>query len=1018
MSDYISDIYNHKEMTREELFEYFQKTTELPHIMFRGEEEEAQDVLYELLLPFYKDEIQDYDSFLQGRTVIAFGFTNNEKRFLKRHVEKHGGTFRFTRNGKENLFIIYSGTSLYNMLYALRKAREEEAIIVQIDHFVKNLGERFNEGEEEERKQKEREEEAKRPKAGPIYIPCSDDYLAQIPKTPLSEISLEDDVFHVVGKVDCSYWDDQYYLHSFSSKDDIYDFIEKRGGQFIKKESGNVTCVVFGKEPAKEAIDRYLHSVKLIDIESFVEWLRHRRYNVCSIEDLANFPRVSANEISLEDDVFHIIGSINYNYWDKNGTEFHKFNTQSSVYSFINAKGGQYLKKDSKEVTCVIYGKEPAKDAMMSYLDTAKYIDAESFIEWLRKQIAINKKCREFGEKYVASVDTILRPYQQYSKREIFKKWNSFFNVMLQLPTGTGKTVLFTSIIRDLADVEDSKILILAHRKELIEQISEHLKIYDIDHGIITSGRKRCLEKMVQVASVQTLTHDNNIDLLDELKPKFIIIDEAHHSLAESYTKFWKKCVDCWKLGVTATPYRLNNKSFLSHFDALVQSMEIDDFINQGYLAKYDYMVDNPQSSLSQTIKSIKEKSSTGDYKTATLLRELNIPQHIQRLIVCYEQYVKGKKGLVYAINKDHAHNICDAYKLIGVEAVYIDSDTPKSQRSEIVEKFKSGDVQVMVNVDIFSEGFDCPDVEFIQLARPTWSLAKYLQQVGRGMRPCEGKDETVILDNSRMFVKFGLPSEKRLWQYHFDGDPLVKNDYKQEDEERERQLNLVCSFSNEMMVKIDLDTIKLAEELVLEERNKKESLRRAKEDSIRAAKIAEEEERRERARKEQEERFRKQEEERRLREEKLQETKNGDELERLQRENEELMAKIAILTKDNNRQKMPEGSGIVLSTNSHRQEDTNKQKEEQRQKRQSENERIKSKIQEERKRQQRENEAYRQREKELEKEFERSERQDTYWKVLGYIAAASVLLLVIWQTGLLIPLGLIGLASCGLLKK
>ncbi len=252
--------------------------------------------------------------------------------------------------------------------------------------------------------------------------------------------------------------------------------------------------------------------------------------------------------------------------------------------------------------------------------------------------------------------------------------------------------------------------------------------------------------------------------------------------------------------------------------------MEIDDFIDQGYLAKYDYLVDNPQSSLSQTIKSIKEKSSTGDYKTATLLKELNVPQHIQRLIVCYEQYVKGKKGIVYAINKEHAKNICDAYKLIGVEAVYIDSDTSKTERSEIVEKFRSGKIQIMVNVDIFSEGFDCPDVEFIQLARPTWSLAKYLQQVGRGMRLCKGKKETVILDNSRMFAKFGLPSESRMWKWHFNGDQLVKNEYKQENEEYVLLLNRVCNNNNEMMVKIDHNMIHHHKQSIYEELEKTKS--------------------------------------------------------------------------------------------------------------------------------------------------------------------------------------------------
>lgn len=883
-------------ITKQEIFEHFQTSTVVTDEMW-SDVELVMEVLYSML-PLYQEEITDYDSLLRNKTIIAFGFSYNEKHFLKRHIIPHGGNFRFTKNGNENFFIVHSGTWLYDMLYALRKAREEGAIIISFDHFVKNFGEVYSEDAEEKIKAEERRIEAAKPKGGPIYKACDEAYLAGLPKVSMTDISLYDDVFHIIGNTEKALHDafeDVLYSpgsHSFSDfpyigdyykRKDIYEIIEKKGGRYVKKEeSPNITCVIYGKEPSERAIKYFEGKVKLINV-----------------------------------------------------------------------------------------------------------VDA---VNWLKEQEPISPKARIFAETYKSSVDMRLRNYQQSLKNEVFVLWRKHFNIMLQLPTGTGKTVLFTSIIRDLSAVKDSKIVILAHRKELIDQISEHLGRYDIDHGIITSGIKRHLEKNVQVASVQTLTHDNNIELLDELKPKFIIIDEAHHSLAESYTKFWKKCGDCWKLGVTATPYRLNNKSFRSHFDALVMSMEIDEFISQGYLAKYDYMVDNPQSSLSQTIKSIKEKSSTGDYKTATLLKELNVPQHIQRLIVCYEQYVKGQKGIVYAINKEHAHNICDAYKLVGVEAVYIDSDTPKTERSEIVEKFKSGEVDVMVNVDIFSEGFDCPDVEFIQLARPTWSLAKYLQQVGRGMRPCKGKQETVILDNSRMFVKFGLPSEGRMWLWHFNGDSLVKNDYKQENAEYERQLNLVCSFSDEMMVKIDHDTIKMAEELALEEKYNQKMQKRADEEARRAAKLAEEEERRRQQQKEQQ-----------MLAEQLKENNDSDELENLRRINENLMAQISTLKKEQVFE--PIGTADV-------------QKQNQRRRRQEDNEQIKLRMKAEQERKRRENEVNLQRKIELEKEFERSERYNKIWKVLGYIVAITVALVIIWELGLLIPLGIIGLIGAFGLKR
>ena len=419
--------------------------------------------------------------------------------------------------------------------------------------------------------------------------------------------------------------------------------------------------------------------------------------------------------------------------------------------------------------------------------------------------------------------------------------------------------------------------------------------------------------------------------------------------------------------------------------------MNIDEFIENGFLSEYDFMVDNPNSSLSQTIKAIKEKSSTGDYKTATLLRELNIPQHLQRLVVCYEQYVKGRKGIVYAINKEHAHNICEAYKAIGVAAVYIDSDTQNKERADIVEKFRTGEVQVMVNVDIFSEGFDCPDVEFIQMARPTWSLAKYLQQVGRGLRPSEDKQRTVILDNSRMFIKFGMPSDSRYWEGHFNGYLSTKGLYKQEDEKREKRVKTVCSFSDEMMVKIDADIIRKAEKLARERVEKEKALIRASigakrkeqqeaERRLIEARAAEERKRRERLIREQEEAERRLAEERErqeeLRRKRIEELKQKDEEARRQRVEQEL-----------------------------------KRKQEVERKRQEEYELIKARREKYRERKRCEAEVRRQYEEEMMRNLEREEKRKTWLKGLGYLVAASLALLVIWNTGLIIPLGLIGLA-------
>lgn len=746
-------------------------------------------------------------------------------------------------------------------------------------------------------------------------------------------------------------------------------------------------------------------------------------YEICSEQYLNQIKENGIDNLCLDKDVFHIIGktekalrdafeSVLYSPGPSYLSDFPyigDYYSTNELYELIYKKGGNYVKKEkSPNITCIIYGSEPSMRTVKLFEGKAKFINVIDAVNWLKEMEDITQEARKFAKTYRSTEDSRLRPYQQKMKNEVFGLWKNYFNVMLQLPTGTGKTVLFTSIIRDLAAVKNTKIVILAHRKELIDQISEHLSRYEIDHGVITSGRKRTLEKSVQVASVQTLTHETNIEILEELKPNFIIIDEAHHSLADSYTKFWKHCGECWKLGVTATPYRLNNRSFRSHFDKLVESISIDEFIAQGYLARYDFLVDNPQSSLSQTIKAIKEKSNTGDYKTATLLKELNVEQHIQRLIVCYEQYVKGKKGIVYAINKEHAYRICQAYQAIGVNAVYIDSDTPKRERSETVERFTRSEIQIMVNVDIFSEGFDCPDVEFIQLARPTWSLAKYLQQVGRGMRPCEGKQKTIILDNSRMFIKFGLPSDSRLWSWHFNGDPYAKNMYKQENEEKEAELLLVCKYTNEMMVKMSKETIEVATELKREEEEREAARIRANEEAIRKAR---------------EEKYRQQQEaERRFAEAKAEE-------ERKRREREE-KARIELIAKEERKRKEQEESKVPIyikidqatKANSDQQVKSNSNPYardvnnniESRTNTQSENE-IRRRARRELREQQRRN--YEERILREQQEAEEYARKERRRNIIAWIGAAAVTLLMIHFFGLLGPV-VFGLIAGGLLKR
>ena len=424
--------------------------------------------------------------------------------------------------------------------------------------------------------------------------------------------------------------------------------------------------------------------------------------------------------------------------------------------------------------------------------------------------------------------DITLRDYQQLAKQMIFSKWNVVDNILYQMPTGTGKTRLFTSIIRDISVWGlrrniNYRILIIAHRSELIEQSSRSLDKYHIRHGILagTMKDKRDLTQAIQVASIQTITHPSNRCLLEDLQFDFIIIDEAHHAVANSYQKLWEYCPDSKKLGVTATPWRMNNSGFAKIFDTYIPSMSIKDFISKGWLATYQYYSIPTNSEIIKSIESIREFDIDGDYKNSALVEVFDTTKIRAQLYNSYAKNAYGKKGIIYSISREHSEHICAQYRSHNISIENIDSKTPSKTREDIIKAFKNGDIDIIVNVDIFSEGFDCPDIEFIQLARPTKSLVKYIQQVGRGLRK-NGTKQCIILDNVGMYSRFGLPDEDRDWEAHFYGNeidktpskrqangPLITKDYQETDlSEGNEEMVLIQKMDIPQPIKSEIEPI------------------------------------------------------------------------------------------------------------------------------------------------------------------------------------------------------------------
>lgn len=362
----------------------------------------------------------------------------------------------------------------------------------------------------------------------------------------------------------------------------------------------------------------------------------------------------------------------------------------------------------------------------------------------------------------------------------------------MQMPTGTGKTIVLASLVNEELRVKNeelqyrrcqsicNKILIVAHRRELVEQIRDSIRRLGIDNGNIT------------VCSIQWLTY--NINKVKDA-PQLVVIDEAHHALAKTYRMMWETWPEARFLGLTATPCRLNRAGFTDLFECLVMSWSIGQFIKEGWLSLFDYYSIKVDSEEQRLINSLEKRGADGDYQAKELNAVLNKRPSIGRLYESVCRYAKGKKGIVYAINIDHAHNIAEYYREHDINTVAIDSKTLAEVRRQTVEDFKAGKIEVMVSVDLFSEGFDCPDVEFIQLARPTLSLAKYLQMVGRGLRKSEGKETCVVIDNVGLYRMFGLPAADRDWQAMFEGRTAGKWN--------KTKCNAVCNYA----VNTDADT-------------------------------------------------------------------------------------------------------------------------------------------------------------------------------------------------------------------
>lgn len=354
--------------------------------------------------------------------------------------------------------------------------------------------------------------------------------------------------------------------------------------------------------------------------------------------------------------------------------------------------------------------------------------------------------------------------------------------VLLVAPTGFGKTTCFTYIAFH-AWQKGSRTVIFVHRDELITQVCERLDKYGIPYGVMAAGQHIKPWEVIQVASVQTYVRRlKHVD-----PPEFMIFDEAHHCVAPTYIKIMDSAPGAHILGVTATPHLLSGKGMAdAGYTRLVMADQISKCIAEGYL------VPARVYAVPSTLDLGKLKTRGGEYDVATAEAEVIEAKITGSAVEQYKKLCPGTTAVAFCVSVKLALECAEEFNQAGVPAACIDGEMRKEERRELIRKFSSGEILVLTNCALVTEGFDLPRIQTVILLRPSKSLAYYMQCVGRAMRADEGKQYCNILDHVKMIAQpgFGFPDAHREWS-------LIGKSKLIEDETKKRKQCLQCYLWN-----------------------------------------------------------------------------------------------------------------------------------------------------------------------------------------------------------------------------
>lgn len=355
-----------------------------------------------------------------------------------------------------------------------------------------------------------------------------------------------------------------------------------------------------------------------------------------------------------------------------------------------------------------------------------------------------------------------LRPYQQNGIDEIrdsFAVANR--RVLYQLPTGGGKSKVLSHIVKSAYD-KGSRVMMLAHRKELIYQLRGHVEGEGLQAGVIMAGHDFTSHR-IQVASIQTLTRRLGYPLWDnsEWHPQLILTDECHHAKAASYQSVYNRFPNARLLGVTATPIRTDGKGLGDVFDDMVCGPQIHELVSAGFLCSPKYFCSG------NVMGDRKVGRVAGDYNKRELGQAVSETRLEGNLVREWFAHAEGLQTIVFAVNVEHSQRIVNEYLAVNVPAAHLDHHSSPEHRAQVLADFAVGKIKILSNVGLVTEGFDVPATACVQLARPTQSLGLYYQMVGRALRTAPDKPEAIILDHAGCYLAHGNVLTPYHWKLH-----------------------------------------------------------------------------------------------------------------------------------------------------------------------------------------------------------------------------------------------------------